>query len=52
MGSGAIGLTKACLIGGVMEFLGAITLGYGVSDTISKGVASVTRPDCWACGYW
>jgi hypothetical protein len=28
----------------LMEFLGAITVGYGVSDTIQKGVSDITDP--------
>jgi solute carrier family 20 (sodium-dependent phosphate transporter) len=34
-----------------MEFLGAVTLGSGVSDTIQKGVSDITNEQCWACGY-
>mmetsp|Transcript_16083 Transcript_16083/g.24245 ORF Transcript_16083/g.24245 Transcript_16083/m.24245 type:complete len:544 (-) Transcript_16083:136-1767(-) len=51
VGSGAIGIRKACLIAGFANILGAVTLGYGVSDTIQKGVAKITEKDCWACGY-
>jgi len=50
VGSGAISLRKACLLGGLAEFLGATFLGAGVSSTIQKGVASVLDEDCWACG--
>jgi sodium-dependent phosphate transporter len=34
-----------------MEFLGAVTLGSGVSDTIQKGVSDLHDEHCWACGY-
>ena len=34
VGSGAISLTQAVLLGGVMEWLGALGLGYGVAKTI------------------
>jgi len=51
VGSGAIDLKWACLTAGVMNWLGAVALGYGVSSKITKGVASTTTPDCWACGY-
>ena len=51
MGSGAIPLGLAVTLGGFGEWLGATLLGYGVSDTIKKGVASTTDPACWACGY-
>jgi len=51
VGSGAISLQRAVIIGGFMEFLGALTLGYGVSKTIQKGVAKVDDPECWACGF-
>ena len=50
VGSGALGLRFAMLLGGVMELAGAVSIGYGVAKTI-KGVASVTDPDCFACGY-
>uniref|UniRef100_A0A7S3ZFK7 Phosphate transporter n=1 Tax=Lotharella globosa TaxID=91324 RepID=A0A7S3ZFK7_9EUKA len=49
--SGAIKLRKACLIAGFANILGAVTLGYGVSDAIQKGVADIEDPECWACGY-
>ena len=51
VGSKAISLRLAMIIGGCMEFLGATTLGYGVSTTIQKGVSQITDPDCFACGY-
>ena len=44
VGSGAIGLRRALLIGGAMELLGAVTLGYGVSTTIQKGVSQYVSP--------
>lgn len=51
VGSGAIGMFKATLVGGLFDWLGTVTLGAGVSDTIRKGVADVSDPSCWACGY-
>ena len=51
VGSGAIPLRKALLIGGLGEWLGATLLGAGVSKTISKGISDVQDPNCWACGY-
>lgn len=57
VGSGAIPLRWACIIGGLMEWLGAVTLGYGVSKTIQKGVAPLVTPQdcpvatCWSCGH-
>ena len=50
MGSGAIDVRYAVLLGGAMEFVGATSLGYGVSGTIQKGVSALQDPDCWACG--
>ena len=51
VGAGAISVVGACIIGGAMEWIGAITLGFGVSGTIQKGVAAPDDPACWACGY-
>jgi sodium-dependent phosphate transporter len=51
VGSKAISCRTACLLGGVANWLGAVTLGYGVSSTIQSGVAKVSDADCWACGY-
>ncbi|XRB18001.1 phosphate transporter [Pseudoscourfieldia marina] len=48
VGSGAIPLVAATLVGGLMEFLGAVALGYGVAKSI-KGVAKV-GDTCWRCG--
>lgn len=39
------------LMSGLAEWLGATILGYGVSKTIQKGVASIDDKDCWACGH-
>jgi len=50
VGSGALPLFWAVLLGGCMDWLGAVTLGYGVSGTIRKGVASPEDPECWGCG--
>jgi len=51
VGSDAVSLTKAVMLCGFFEWLGATCLGSGVSSTIQKGVSSVDDPDCWACGY-
>ena len=51
VGSGALSLRYAVLIGGVGEWCGATALGYGVSGTIRKGVADTDSAECWACGY-
>jgi len=51
VGSKAISVKYACIIAGLMNWAGAVSLGYGVSSTIQKGVAKVNDPDCWACGY-
>mmetsp|Transcript_22570 Transcript_22570/g.37309 ORF Transcript_22570/g.37309 Transcript_22570/m.37309 type:complete len:98 (-) Transcript_22570:30-323(-) len=51
VGSGALHLPVAVTLGGFGEWLGATLLGYGVSNTIQKGVAKIEDPDCWACGY-
>lgn len=51
VGSGAVSLRRAALVSGVANWLGAVTLGYGVSNTIQTGVAKINDPDCWACGF-
>lgn len=51
VGSGAISLRTACMLGGICEFLGATFLGAGVSKTIQKGVAPIDGESCWACGF-
>ena len=51
VGSGAISVRSACLIGGICEWLGASLLGYGVSGTIRHGAAPPADENCWACGY-
>mmetsp|Transcript_4877 Transcript_4877/g.10218 ORF Transcript_4877/g.10218 Transcript_4877/m.10218 type:complete len:543 (+) Transcript_4877:19-1647(+) len=50
VGSGAIKLRTACIIAGLCDWLGAVTLGYGVSSKITKGVSEVDTQECWACG--
>ena len=50
VGSGALTLKHAVLIGGAFEWLGAVLLGAGVGQTI-KGTSDVRDVDCWACGY-
>src|SRR5690606_28722706 len=47
VGSGALTLTAAIIVAGVMEFSGAVIMGAGVTDTISKGIIETTlfNPD-------
>ena len=47
VGSGALTLTAAIVVAGVMEFSGAVVMGSGVTDTISKGIieTSLFAPD-------
>ena len=51
VGSGAITVRRATLLGGVCEWMGAAMLGYGVSGTIRHGAAPPDDTQCWACGY-
>lgn len=51
VGSRAIPLRWATILGGIAEWFGAVSIGYGVSKTIQKGVAKPDDLDCWACGY-
>lgn len=50
VGSGAISLRWGCFVGGIMEWAGALAIGYGVAKTI-KGIADIEDPSCFACGY-
>jgi inorganic phosphate transporter, PiT family len=45
VGSGALTLGAAIVVAGVMEFSGAVLMGSGVTDTISKGIIETTRFD-------
>mmetsp|Transcript_6232 Transcript_6232/g.9566 ORF Transcript_6232/g.9566 Transcript_6232/m.9566 type:complete len:137 (+) Transcript_6232:143-553(+) len=47
VGSGALSLRRAVILGGACEWLGAVTLGAGVAKTI-KGTSSIQDPQCWA----
>ena len=49
VGSGAISLRWGCFVGGIMEWAGAVAVGYGVAKTI-KGTAKIGSPTCFACG--
>ncbi|QDZ21858.1 phosphate transporter [Chloropicon primus] len=49
VGSGAISLRWGCFVGGIMEWAGAVAVGYGVAKTI-KGTAKIGDPSCFACG--
>eukprot|EP01099_Mayorella_cantabrigiensis_P006050 TRINITY_DN4990_c0_g1_i1.p1 TRINITY_DN4990_c0_g1~~TRINITY_DN4990_c0_g1_i1.p1 ORF type:complete len:491 (-),score=66.33 TRINITY_DN4990_c0_g1_i1:240-1676(-) len=51
IGSKAVSLRIGLLIGGIAEWLGAVSLGYGVSSTIQSGVSDYNDSECWACGY-
>ena len=50
VGSGALSLRHAVLLGALAEWLGATLLGQGVSSTIRKGVSDIDDSACWACG--
>eukprot|EP00213_Chloropicon_mariensis_P005076 CAMPEP_0197471162 /NCGR_PEP_ID=MMETSP1309-20131121/2052_1 /TAXON_ID=464262 /ORGANISM="Genus nov. species nov., Strain RCC998" /LENGTH=595 /DNA_ID=CAMNT_0043008653 /DNA_START=72 /DNA_END=1859 /DNA_ORIENTATION=- len=50
VGSGAISLRWGCFVGGIMEWAGAVAVGYGVAKTI-KGTAKIGTEGCFACGY-
>ena len=49
IGSGALTMRKAIGIAAVCEVLGAVTLGHGVADTLTKKISYLRREDCWSC---
>ena len=49
IGSGALTMKHAILIASVMEVVGAVTLGAGVADTLTKKISYLEREDCWDC---
>ena len=49
MGSGALTMRQVVLIAGVAEVLGAVTLGKGVADTLTKKISYLHQDDCWDC---
>jgi sodium-dependent phosphate transporter len=49
IGSGALTMKHAIAIASVMEVLGAVTLGSGVADTLTKKISYLEREDCWDC---
>jgi len=51
VGSQAVSLRTAVLVGGIFEWLGASLLGYGVTETLQMGVSGLRNKDCIACGY-
>jgi len=51
VGSNAISMRNAVVLGGIFEWIGAVTMGYGVSSTIMTGISPIDSPNCWACGY-
>eukprot|EP01134_Creolimax_fragrantissima_P004587 CFRG4587T1 len=56
VGSGVITIQKAVIIAAVFNFVGAVTLGRGVADTIRKGIVDVdmfaTMPGHLMLGNW
>lgn len=51
VGSGAITLKTALIMGAVFEFSGTVLLGSGVAKTIKEDISDIENADCWACGY-
>lgn len=49
IGSGALTMKHAIMIAAVMEVVGAVTLGAGVADTLTKKISYLEREDCWNC---
>lgn len=51
VGSGAIKLRTALILGAICEFSGTVLLGSGVAKTIKEDISNIENEDCWACGY-
>ncbi|UPQ99198.1 phosphate transporter [Chloropicon primus] len=49
IGSGALTMRVAVVIASVMEVVGAVTLGAGVADTLTRHISYLEREDCWDC---
>ena len=49
IGSGALTMRRAVVIAAGCEVLGAVTLGHGVADTLTKKISYLERDDCWSC---
>ena len=47
VGSGAIKLRTALLLGAVCEFSGTVLLGGGVAKTIKEDISDIEHDDCW-----
>jgi sodium-dependent phosphate transporter len=47
VGSGAITLKTALILGSVCEFLGTVLLGSGVAKTIKEDISDIENRDCW-----
>lgn len=51
VGSGALPLRFAVVIGGIFEWIGAMALAYGPAKTVTKGSTDRDDPECYACSY-
>ena len=47
VGSGAITLKTALVMGAVFEFSGTVLLGSGVAKTIKEDISDISNADCW-----
>jgi phosphate/sulfate permease len=47
VGSGAITLKTALILGAICEFSGTVLLGSGVAKTIKEDISDIENEDCW-----
>lgn len=47
VGSGALSLKKALILGAIFEFAGTVLLGSGVAKTIKEDISDIGNEDCW-----